>query len=74
MPSSMIVETKSAWASKINWTQAVSLVATILAVKGVNLDPDTQIAVVMTIQGIQAIVTWVFRTWFTTTVTPSSAG
>jgi hypothetical protein len=67
-----LVPVKTAWASKINWTQAVSLAATLLALKGINLDTDTQVAVVATIQGATAVVTWVLRTWFNGTVSPAS--
>lgn len=69
-----VVEVKSAWTSKINWTQAVSLIATLLALKGVNLDAETQVQIVVGIQAIQAVVTWVFKTWFTPTVTAASVG
>lgn len=68
------VDTKSAWLSKINWTQAVSVLASVLVVFGLNLDPSTQLAIVGVIQGIQAVVTWVLKTWFTPTVTPGSVG
>lgn len=66
------VEVKSAWLSKINWTQVVAFAASVLAVKGIDLDASTQVAVVMTIQGIQGIATWVMKTWFTATVSPTS--
>ena len=66
------VETKSAWASKINWTQAVALVATALALWGIDMDTQTQVAVVGVIQGTQSIATWIMRTWYTRSITPSS--
>lgn len=66
------VQTKSAWLSKINWTQVVSFAASVLAVKGIDLDANTQVAVVLTIQGVQSVATWVLKTWFTPTVTPAS--
>ena len=66
-----LVEVKSAWFSKINWTQAVSLLATVLVVWKIDLDPTTQVAIVSAIQGVQAVVTWVFRTWFNNTVPPT---
>jgi len=73
MAETIRVETKSAWLSKINWTQVVSFAASIAAVKGINLDADTQVYVVMAIQGIQGVVTWVLKTWFTPSITPASA-
>lgn len=67
-----VVEVKSAWFSKINWTQAVSLLATLLAIKGIDLDPTTRVAIVAAIQSITVIITWVLRTWFNSTVSPAS--
>lgn len=71
-PATTRVEIKSAWFSKINWTQAVSLLATFLALKGLTLDPETQVAIVAGIQGVQSAVTWAFRTWGNRTVSPAS--
>ncbi len=72
IPSTTRVEVKSAWLSKVNWTQAVSLGATVLALKGFNLDAETQVSVVAGIQGVQSAATWVFRTWFNKSVSPAS--
>lgn len=55
----------SAWTSKINWTQALGVVASVLVVFGINIPPETQVAAIAGIQGVQAVATWVFRTWFT---------
>lgn len=66
------VEVKSAWFSKINWTQGVSIAATLLAVKGINLDTDTQLAIVVGIQSVQTFMTWAFRTFFNRSVSPAS--
>lgn len=68
-----VVGVKSAWASKINWTQAVALLAMVLAVFGIDMPPDTKVAIVALIQAVQSIASWIIKTWFTTTVTPSSA-
>lgn len=70
------VDVQSAWASKINWAQAVGIGATVLALVSGNkyqLPVETQLSIVAGIQGIQAVVTWIVKTWFTTTITPSSA-
>jgi hypothetical protein len=70
------VDVKTAWASKINWTQAVGIAATILAVVSGNkyqVPVETQLSLVAGIQGIQAVVTFVMKTWFTKTITPASA-
>lgn len=66
------VEVRSAWLSKVNWTQVVAIGASALAVKGIDMDASTQVAVVMTIQGVQGVATWIFKTFFTSTVSPSS--
>lgn len=72
VPTQARVAVKSAWFSKINWTQAVSLVGTLLALKGFNLDAETQVAIVATIQGAQSVATWAFRTFGNRSVSPAS--
>lgn len=67
------VETKSAWLSKINWTQLISVLASLLVVFGVNIPPELQAHLAAAITALTALVTIVMKTWFTTTVTPSSA-
>jgi hypothetical protein len=67
------VAVKSAWASKINWTQGVGLAASLLAMRGVDLPPETQAQIVVAIQAVVGVATWVARTWFTTSVTPAAA-
>lgn len=69
----MTPDTKSAWLSKINWTQAIGVLASVLVIFGINLDPATQAAAVAGIQAVAAVVTWIIRTFFTTKLTPSSA-
>ena len=70
------VETKSAWLSKINWTQAVGLAASVLvfATGGkIDIPLEQQTEIVLAIQAIQGLATWVLKTWWTPTVTPASA-
>jgi len=70
------VETKSAWTSKINWTQAIGLLASSLVfITGgkINLSFEEQAMLVTAIQAVQSVVTWVLKTWFTPTITPASA-
>lgn len=70
------VPVASAWVSKINWTQAIGMVSTIATLiygSSASIPADTQVQIVAGIQGVQAAATWVFKTWFTTTVTQSSA-
>ena len=59
-------KTKSSFASKINWAQVFGIATTVLALVGIEMDPETQVKAVAGIQGIVAVVTWVMRTWFTT--------
>ena len=70
------VDVQSAWASKINWTQAIGIAASVIAVVSGNkyqIPVETQLTMVSAIQGAQAVASWVFKTWFTTTITPASA-
>jgi hypothetical protein len=70
------VETKSAWLSKINWTQAVGIAASLLvfATGGqIDIPLETQTEIVVAIQALQGVATWVFKTWFTPTITLASA-
>lgn len=68
----IVVPVKSAWLSKINWTQAISMLAMVGTVFGLNLEPQTQADIVVAIGLAQGALTWVFKTFFTNTVTPSS--
>ncbi len=73
MAETVVVDVKSAWLSKINWTQAIGVLASIAAVFGFNLPPETQIALIGAIQGIVAVITWALKTFAKPTVTPSAA-
>ena len=69
------VETKSAWLSKINWTQAVGLGASVLvfATGGkIDIPLEQQTEIVLGIQAVQGLVTWALKTRWTPTVTPAS--
>jgi hypothetical protein len=61
-------DTKSAWLSKINWTQIVGFAAMIGTLFGVNVPDDVKVQIVAGIGSAQAVITWVLRTWFTKTV------
>lgn len=70
-----VVDIKSAWLSKINWTQAIGIGASALVfVTGgkINIPVDVQLQLVAAIQAAQAVATWVIKTWFTSSVTPAS--
>lgn len=71
------VPVKSSWASKINWTQALCIGSTIAVTAGCKaceLDNGTTLAIVTTIQFVQGVATFVFRTWFNNSVSPASLG
>ena len=68
------VDVKSAWWSKINWVQAVAMLATVATVFGFDFPPELQAKIVATITGVSGVATVILRTWFTTSVTPASAG
>lgn len=75
MADTVLAAVKSAWYSKINWTQAVGAAASVLVLASggaYNIPPEQQAIIVATIQGVQSIVTWILRTWFNSTV-PTSA-
>lgn len=67
------VAVKSAWWSKINWTQAIGMLASVGVLFGMHLSPDEQAKIVVTIQAISGVATVILRTWFTTSVTPAVA-
>ena len=74
-PPTATVPIKSAWYSKINWTQAVAtsaMVLTLVSGGKMNITLEEQAAIVTTIGVIGGIVTWVCRTWFNGSVSPSS--
>lgn len=67
------VAVKSAWWSKINWVQAVAMLATVATVFGFDFPPELQAKIVATITGVSGVATVILRTWFTTSVTPAVA-
>ena len=71
-PGVAVVETKSGWLSKINWTQFTGIAASLLAWVGLDVSTETLIAIIGGIQAVQAVVTVIIRTWFTKAVTPQS--
>lgn len=67
------VAVKSAWWSKVNWTQIVAMFASFGVIFGLDLSPEEQAKIVATIQAFSGLATIILRTWFTTTITPASA-
>jgi hypothetical protein len=68
----VVVSVKSAWFSKINWGEAVKVLAMILAYFGYDLDPQTQVYILEAVIAVGAVYTWAARTFFTSTVAASS--
>jgi hypothetical protein len=67
------VQIKSAWLSKINWTQFVAMIAMFGTMSGLfDMPPDMQANFLAGIVFVQGVVTWVMKTWFTDTVTPGA--
>lgn len=73
MNSFIEVAIKSAWWSKVNWTQVVAMAATLGVLFGFNLPAEDQAKIVATIQAVAGLATIILRTWFTTSVTPAAA-
>lgn len=66
------VDVKPARLSKINWTQIVALVVMVLSLFGIEMDDKTRADLLAGLIGVQSVVTFVLRTWFTKEVTPQS--
>lgn len=72
MNNTTTVDVKSGWFSKINWTQGLAASGMLLTMFGIDLDAKTQADILAGIVGAQAAITWMMRTFFTSSVTPSS--
>lgn len=69
------VPVTSAWSSKVNWTQAVAILSSILTFAfgpAAGLTPEQQAAIVTVITLIQGVATWIMKTWFTPSVHTAS--
>lgn len=73
MTDTVVVGVQSSWVSKINWTSMVGPAVSLAAFFGLNLSAEELTKVVIGVQALQSIATIIFKTFFTTTVTPSSA-
>lgn len=72
LPATAVVDVKPAALSKINWVQAIAFGAMVASYFGIQVPPDVQAALQAAIVAITTVVTWILRTWFTTSVTSSS--
>lgn len=72
IPTTVIAPVKSAWASKTNWIAAIgaiiALLNELLPIVPAQYQHDVTVAVTV----LTAISTIISRTFFTTTLTPSS--
>ena len=70
---SVKVLVRSDWASKINILQVAAVASAMAAYFGLSVDPATISAILAGMIAAQGLVTVVMRTYFTTSVTTSSA-
>jgi hypothetical protein len=68
-----VVDTKSAWYSKVNWLAALTALATTLNELLPMVPAQYQHAVTVAIVVVGGLSTIIAKTFYTTTVTPSSA-
>jgi hypothetical protein len=57
--------TKSAWTSKINWTQAIAILAMLGTFLGFDLSGQDQADILAAIVAVQGVVTIIIRVFFT---------
>ena len=67
------VSVKSAWLSKINLGELVKMLLPLIVALGVNIPPELQTQIILLVTTLGGIYTIVMKTFFTTSVTPSSA-
>lgn len=72
MAETVKVELKSAWWSKINWTQVVQIAASLATFAGLVVPPDLIPQALVVINGVAGLATIVMKTYFTNSVTPES--
>jgi hypothetical protein len=64
---------KSSWASKVNWNSAITLLIAVAALFGYKISETDQATVMAAIMAVGSVVTIIIRTFFTTSLTKSSA-
>lgn len=70
----MDVPVKPWWESKINWTQIIGFGASLLTLFGYTVPAEYIPHAVVVITGVQSVLTWVFRTFFTNSLVWGSIG
>jgi hypothetical protein len=73
MATMVSVPVKPAVESKINWVALMGPIASMLAWWGLNVTPEVLLAIVMGVQAGQSLFTMVLRTYYSRSVTTSSA-
>ena len=71
----VVVNIKSGWFSKINWTQAIQAIAAVIVIATggkINITPEQQLMLVGAIVVVGNISTVIIKQYFTPTVTPQS--
>lgn len=74
MNTPVVVSTKSAWLSKTNWAAALTGLGAIVTEFTPLLPPQYQGKAIAAVALLGAIATWIIKTFYTDTVTPSSIG
>lgn len=60
-------KTKSPAKSKINWTALATMIVNLVTALGLDLDPETKVAIIATVSTVASTAVMIFRTWFTDT-------
>ena len=69
---SILVPVISGFASKINWTQVLGTVASLVTAYGITLPPELVPALLVAVQGVTSLVTITMRMWFTKSIMQGS--
>ena len=71
-PVVVTVDVAPAFMSKINWVAAATAALALLASFGLEIPEQTKTMILTVIPVVGSILVVILKTWFTTTVTPSS--
>lgn len=71
-PDVSLVPVQSAFLSKVNWTQVIMLLLTLITWAGVPIDDATKLQIVSGVVAIGTILTIAWKTWFTKSIAPQS--
>jgi hypothetical protein len=69
----VVAPTQSSWFSKINWAAAVGIITMGLTFFGIEVPADVKSALIGLEGTLALLLTFVFRTWFTKSITTASA-